>query len=53
MSQDKLPSLEQLAALETALDERKMKKDRRQHSVELPPEIERRSGKDRRDQEEE
>lgn len=49
MSDKPLPSLEDLAILEQALDERKVKNDRRKLKVELPPEIERRSGADRRD----
>lgn len=49
MTDTPLPSLEDLAILEKALDERKDKPDRRKLNVELPPEIERRSGKDRRD----
>lgn len=50
MNDENVPSLEQLEALETALDERKIKTDRRKQSVSLPPEIERRSGRDRRDE---
>jgi len=50
MNDENVPSLEQLEALESALDERKTKTDRRKQSVTLPPEIERRSGRDRRDE---
>lgn len=49
MSDTPLASLEDLAILEQALDERKAKPDRRKLKLDLPPEIERRSGKDRRD----
>jgi len=48
MADDKLPPLAQIEALESALDERKTKKDRRKNHIQLPPEIERRSGRDRR-----
>lgn len=50
MTDDRLPSLEQLAVLESALDERKVKNDRRKQTIDLPPEIDRRSGKDRRNE---
>lgn len=50
MSEEKTPSLADLAVLEAALDERKTKTDRRRRTIELPPELERRSGVDRRDQ---
>ncbi len=49
MAEDKKVSLEQLAILEDVLDERKTKADRRKKTMVLPPEIERRSGRDRRD----
>ena len=37
-----------LQAIEDALDERKMPNDRRRVDIDLPPELERRSGADRR-----
>lgn len=37
-----------LDILEQALDERKVRGDRRKRDVSLPPEIDRRSGRDRR-----
>lgn len=50
MGEDKLvkPPVVDLDLLEQALDERKVAGDRRDRSVPLPPEIDRRSGRDRR-----